>query len=171
MARWKPNGDGTSSCADCEVASFSPATGEHCKCPPSVVAPTTGSERGQMERLTLIAHADGMIDRLGVERLLASRILRADKDARFYIRLAKRALDRGAVAQGREGPVDADENAVAQKWCVLAESANNRGDKAARALFTVVTDRERRADLERREALAAGAMGKAPSPKQPRGTA
>ena len=170
MARWTPNGDGTSRCADCALASFSPAAG-HCNCPPSVGAPTTGDTRGTMERLTLIAHADGMIDRLGVERLLAERILRADKDARFFVRLAKRALERGVVVQGRDGPIDADANATAQKWCVLAESANNRGDKAARALFTVVTDRERRADLERREVLAAGALGKPARPSQPRGEA
>ena len=40
---------------------------------------------------------------------------------------------------------------------------HGRGDKIARALLSVVADRERRADLERQERLAEQALGKKPA--------
>lgn len=113
-----------------------------------------------MERLTAQAAAEGMLDRLGVERLLAARVRSADQVAVKYRNRSKIVRDRGAVRMGREGPIDADEEKVAQGWDALAESARSRGDKAAGRLYTVVADRERRADLERHERMTADLRGK-----------
>ena len=168
MAQWYPNADGTMGCRECRVASFRMGTG-HCNCPrTSAVAPTLPV--GPMQALTAAAEQEGMLDRLAVERMLAERVRRADRDAAFFRRLAKRALKQGVTKQTAEGPMDADEQATAQKWCMVSESANGRGDKSARALYTLVCDRERRAELERREALAAGVLSR-PGKAQARGTA
>ena len=56
-----------------------------------------------------------------------------------------------------------DTDSAAVKWAALAESAYGRGDTIARALYTIVADRERRADLERQERLAEQALGKKPA--------
>lgn len=152
MAQWYTNADGTMGCRECRVASFRMGTGQ-CNCPRSttVAAP---QQPGEMERLTAEAEAAGLPGRLDLERLLMARVRSADKVARYYRLRSGKVLERGTVRMGREGPVDADEEKTAQGWDALAEQARNRGDKAAGRLYTLVADRERRADLERRERLA-----------------
>lgn len=107
-----------------------------------------------MERLTAQARAEGMLDRLGLERMLADRVHRADREAKFYRARALKIIEQGVVKMGREGPVDGDADAAAVKWATLAENARGRADKVARALYGIVADRERRADLERQERVA-----------------
>lgn len=97
--------------------------------------------------MTEQAKALGLGDRLGLEKHLANRIRRADSEARNYLRFMRAAIER-------------NDEQNAHKWAALAESARGRGDKVARAYFDVVTDRERRADLERRERLAEQAIGR-----------
>lgn len=116
-----------------------------------------------MESMTEQAKALGMLDRLGLEQHLVERIRKADREANAYRRAARKCLDHGVERMGPEGPVAADADAAAVKWCALVESARGRADKVARALYTVVADRERRADLERQERLAEQALGKKPA--------
>lgn len=153
---WQQNADGSTTCDKCKTTFRRPVS---CSCPRITVNPTL-VPYADMERLTAAATAEGMLDRLGLERLLADRVRKADREADAYQRLARRALKRGVVRQGPDGPIDGDEHATAQKWAALAESARGRGDKTARALHIVVADRERRADLERRERLAEQAIGR-----------
>lgn len=109
---------------------------------------------GSMESMTKQARELGMLDRLGLEQHLANRIRRADNQAKAYRRRMDQVLEQGIERTSPEGPVAGDADAAAVKWGALAEQAYGRGDKLARALHMVVSDRERRSDLERRERLA-----------------
>ncbi len=165
---WLQNSDGSYDCTACGAVSFRPP--RSCSCPRTLVtAPTV--DAGEMMRLSVQAKAEGLLDRLGAERLLAERLLKSDREAEAYGRAARRALKRGVVKMGPEGPVEADADATAQRWFTLKEQARSRGDKMARALLGIVTDRERRTDLERRERLAESAMGPARPKVSQRGVA
>lgn len=141
---WQTRSDGTGYCTTCKNVFRPPHS---CTCPRSSTVMMAAVEPGQMERLTAQARAEGMLDRLGSERLLTKRILKADREHRFYRKAMERAIERG------------DEQS-AVKWAALGESALNRGDKLARHLLAVVSDRERRADLERRERGVEAVQGK-----------
>lgn len=110
-----------------------------------------------MESMTAQARAEGLLGRLGLERHLTERMRKADKQAKYYLRAMRKCLDQGVERMGPEGPVAADADAAAVRWAALAESASGRADKIARALHTLVADRERRADLERQERIAEAA--------------
>lgn len=163
---WQPRADGLTYCTLCETEFRRPRS---CACPHDATRAPGEVRLGSMESMTAQARELGMPDRLGVERLLLARIRRADAVASKYRLRSGTVLKRGAVRMGREGPVDADEEKVAQGWDALAEQARNRGDKAARHLYSAVIDRERRADLERQERLAEKVTGKskAAPPPQP----
>lgn len=135
---WTPNPDGTKHCTTCGVDFRPPRS---CSCPQAVTAPGGAPSLGVMEELTARARAEGLLDRLGAERALANRIRKADREARLYLDAMRRAMQR-------------DDETNAQKWAALAESARGRADKIARVLWAIISDRERRADLERRERLA-----------------
>lgn len=158
---WSTNADGSKTCALCGAEGFRPP--RSCNCPrTSTLAP--GEVRlGDMEQMTERAKALGMLDRLGLEKHLANRIHRADREGKLYRARAEKCIEQGVERMGPDGPVAGDADGAAVKWAALAESAHGRGDKIARALLSVVADRERRADLERQERLAEQALGKKPA--------
>ena len=155
---WQTNADGSKRCTLCD-ANFRPP--RSCNCPHEATRAPGEVVLGSMESMTAQAKALGLLDRLGLEQHLADRIGKADREANAYRRHAKKCLDQGVERNGPDGPIAADADAAAVKWCALAESARGRADKVARALLSVVSDRERRADLERQERLAEAALGKA----------
>lgn len=157
---WHALPDGSKHCDVCNVEFRAPRS---CACPHVSPSMQADSRLGPMETLTAQAAAEGLLDRLGVERLLMARIRSADKVAKHYRTRSALVLERGAVRMGREGPIDADEDKTAQGWDALAEQARNRGDKSAGRLTAMIYDRERRADLERQERLAEQALGKKPA--------
>jgi hypothetical protein len=154
---WQTQADGTIHCTTCGADFRRPRS---CSCPHTSTLAPGDVKLGTAEQMTIRAAALGMLDRLGLEKHLAKRIDRADREARAYRKQAARILDAGVVKMGPEGPVEADRDAAAVKWAALAEVASGRGDKLARALHAVVSDRERRADLERQERLTEAAQGK-----------
>ena len=125
---------------------------------------------GTVEAMTEAAHAVGILDRAGLARHLVERMRKADKMATAYRRRMRQVIKDGVVKLGADGPVEADSDSAAVKWAALAEQASGRGDKIARALFAIVADSERRAELDRREELAKAALGR-PSGKAERASA
>jgi hypothetical protein len=155
--------DGTRSCTTCGETFRSPRS---CSCPQSHASTLAPGDvkLGTVEQMTLRAKSLGMLDRLGLEEHLAKRINRSDREARFYRKRALQIIEEGVVKRivqdGEERLIDVDRDAAAVKWAGLAEVAAGRGDKLARALHAVVSDRERRTDLERRERQVAEAQGR-----------
>lgn len=153
---WMPNGDGSRTCTVCSDTFRPPRS---CSCPHTSTLAPGEVKLGTFEQMTERARALGHHDRLWLEEHLIGRVERADREARQYRKQARRILKAGIVKMGPDGPVDGDSDSAAVKWCALAEQASGRADKIARALHGVVSDRERRAEVERMERLAEQALG------------
>lgn len=155
---WTETPDGR---VTCEHGSF--AKGRSCPtCSAAGTLVNPPKPPGEYELLCEDAEALGMPGRLGVERLIMRRIRQADEVAKRHRRRSAIVRKRGAVRMGREGPIDAEEDKTAQGWDALADQADNRGDKLARALQAMVTQREHYARLERQERLAESIGGNRP---------
>ena len=150
---WITDETGRLHCTECRKFV---APGRSCECAATGAIEVVASfNAGEFERLSVEQRSLNipLLTRAGIEAEMARRVIAADKEATNYRRAMKRVLKVGAVKLGPDGPCEADSERLAQGWGALCEQARNRADKAVRDLFGAVSDRERRAELERRERL------------------
>lgn len=147
---WSPNADGSKHCTLCGDDFRPPRS---CSCSHQSTAVPGEVRVGDFEKMLERAAAIGIHDRVTLAAQLLDRLRKSDRQAKFYLKRTRICLDEGR---------DAD----AVKWASLAEQSSGRGDKIARAYYAVVSDTERRAELERRERMAEGFLVAAPKPQR-----